>query len=55
MTHLPLFIPTLGMPEIIVIGLIFAFIWGGKKLPELGRGIGGFFKNLKEGVSGEEE
>jgi len=51
----PLFLGTIGVPEMIIIGLIFALIWGGKKLPELGKGIGGFFKNLKEGVQGDDE
>jgi sec-independent protein translocase protein TatA len=52
MTHLPLFLGPLGVPEMVFIGLILAIFFGGKKLPQLGKGIGGFFKNLKEGITG---
>jgi TatA/E family protein of Tat protein translocase len=50
MTQLPLFLPHLGVPEIVLIGFIFALMFGGSKLPKLGKGIGGFFRNLKQGV-----
>jgi sec-independent protein translocase protein TatA len=43
----------LGGPELIMIGVVVLLLFGGKKLPELMRGLGkGIkeFKNAKEGV-----
>lgn len=41
----------LGMPELIVIMVIVMVLFGGKKLPEMGRGIGQAIKNFKSGVA----
>ena len=44
----------LGGPELIMIGVVVLLLFGGKKLPELMRGLGkGIkeFKNAKDGVS----
>ncbi len=46
----------LGMPELIIIFLIVLLIFGGKKIPEVARGIGkGIreFRKAKEGVEDE--
>ena len=51
----PLFIGNLGAGEIIVIALIVLLLFGGKKIPELMKGIGKGIKNFKEGVNGVEE
>ena len=43
----------LGGPELIMIGVVVLLLFGGKKLPELMRGLGkGIkeFKNAKDGV-----
>ncbi|MGB4399320.1 MAG: twin-arginine translocase TatA/TatE family subunit [Daejeonella sp.] len=43
----------LGGPELILIGAAVLLLFGGKKLPELMRGLGkgiNEFKNAKEGV-----
>lgn len=48
----------LGGPEIILIAVVVLLMFGGKKLPELMRGLGrGMkeFKNAKDGVSEDEE
>ncbi len=37
----------IGTTEIFLIAVIVILIFGPKKLPELGRGIGQFIKNLK--------
>jgi sec-independent protein translocase protein TatA len=42
----------LGTPEIILIALVVLLLFGGKKIPELMRGIGKGVKNFKEGVKG---
>lgn len=37
----------LGVQELILIFLLVALIFGGKKLPELGKGLGEGIKNFK--------
>ena len=49
MNHL-LFL-NLGTGEILVIALIVLLLFGGKKIPELMKGIGKGVKNFKEGLS----
>lgn len=50
-----LFIGTLGTGEIIIIALIVLLLFGGKKIPELMKGLGKGVKNFKDGVKGLEE
>ena len=45
----------IGTTELIVIGGIALLIFGGKKLPELMRGLGKGVKEFKEGMHDEEE
>jgi sec-independent protein translocase protein TatA len=45
----------LGAPEIILIALVVLLLFGGKKIPELMRGIGKGVKSFKEGVKGFED
>ena len=45
----------LGFSELIIILIIVVVIFGGKRLPELGRGIGEAMKNFKKAVSGQDE
>ena len=40
----------LGMQEIIVIALIVLLLFGGKKIPELMKGLGKGVKSFKEGI-----
>jgi sec-independent protein translocase protein TatA len=54
MNHL-LFLPNLGTGEIIVIAFAILLIFGGKKIPELMKGIGKGVRNFKDGVKGIEE
>ena len=51
----PLFIGVLGMGEVLVIALIVLLLFGGKKLPELMRGLGSGVKSFKDGMNGIEE
>jgi sec-independent protein translocase protein TatA len=51
MTELLLF-AGLGMPEIIFIVLIVLLFFGGKKVPELMKGLGKGVKSFKDGMNG---
>jgi len=44
------FLPSLGMPEIIIILVAMLLLFGGKKLPELARGLGKGLRQFKEEV-----
>ena len=50
MNHL-LFIGNLGAGEIIVIALIVLLLFGGKKIPELMKGLGKGVRSFKEGMN----
>jgi sec-independent protein translocase protein TatA len=55
MTTLFLILGVVGPTEIILILAIVLLLFGGKKLPELMRGIGQGAREFKKGLSGEEE
>jgi sec-independent protein translocase protein TatA len=38
----------LGLPEILVLLMIFLFLFGAKKLPQIGEGLGKTVKELKK-------
>ena len=44
----------LGVPELLIIGILVLFMFGGKKLPEMGKGIGEGIRNFKKSINGEE-
>lgn len=46
-----LFIGGLGMSELLVIALIVLLLFGGKKIPELMRGLGKGVRSFKDGMS----
>ena len=50
-----LFLGPLGTGEIILIALAVLLLFGGKKIPELMKGLGKGVKHFKDGVSGIEE
>lgn len=54
MNHLLLF-GTIGATEIIIVALIVLLLFGGKKIPELMKGIGKGVKSFKDGMKGIEE
>lgn len=46
----PLFIGGLGMQEVLLIALIVLLFFGGKKIPELMKGLGKGVCSFKEGM-----
>lgn len=50
-----LFLGNFGAPEIIIIALAILLLFGGKKIPELMKGIGKGVRNFKEGINGIEK
>ena len=50
-----LLIGGIGMQEILVIALIVLLLFGGKKIPELMKGIGKGVHSFKDGVNGLEK
>ncbi|WP_199562669.1 twin-arginine translocase TatA/TatE family subunit [Pedobacter chinensis] len=42
----------LGTPEIIIIAIVVLLLFGGKKIPELMRGLGKGVKEFKDGKDG---
>jgi len=45
----------IGTTEIILIVLLVLLLFGGRKIPELMRGLGKGVKSFKDGVNGVEE
>ena len=45
----------LGFWEIVIIALVVLLIFGGKKIPELMRGLGKGVKSFKEGIKEVED
>lgn len=45
----------IGMQEVLVIAFIVLLLFGGKKIPELMKGIGKGVKGFKDGVNGIED
>lgn len=44
-----------GTTELLVIGLVVILFFGGKKIPELMKGLGKGVKSFKDGMNGVEE
>ena len=40
----------LGVPELLIIAVIILFLFGGKRLPEMGKGIGEGIRNFKKSM-----
>lgn len=50
-----LFLGGIGWGEIVVIALVVLLFFGGKKIPEMMRGIGKGVKSFKDGMNGIDE
>jgi len=44
---------SLGVPEILLLVLIIILIFGAKRLPEIGRGLGRGIQNFKKALKGK--
>lgn len=45
----------LGVPELLIILAIMLVVFGPKRLPELGRQLGGGLKGFKDSVTGDDD
>ena len=45
----------LGFPEIVVIALVAVLLFGGKKVGDLGKGLGEGIRNFKTALKSEDE
>ncbi len=43
----------IGLPEIILLGLVALILFGPKRLPEMGRGLGKGMREFKDSISGD--
>jgi sec-independent protein translocase protein TatA len=50
-----LFLGGIGAQEIIIIALVVLLFFGGRKIPELMKGLGKGVKSFKDGIKGVEE
>ena len=44
-----------GTPELILIALVILLLFGGKKIPEMMRGLGKGVRSFKDGMNGLED
>ena len=51
----PLFIGGLGMQEMLLIALVVLLFFGGKKIPELMKGLGKGVRSFKDGMNNMEK
>ena len=50
-----LLIPNLGVQELLIILVIAVLIFGGKKIPEVAKGLGQGIRQFKDSLKAEEE
>ncbi len=43
----------IGFPELVLLGLVALLLFGPKRLPEMGRGLGKGLREFKDSVSGD--
>jgi sec-independent protein translocase protein TatA len=49
------FVGTFGTQEILLCAIVALLLFGGKKIPELAKGLGAGIKNFKEGMKGDDQ
>jgi len=45
----------LGVPELLILALIVLVLFGAKRIPEMGKGIGEGIKNFKKSIKNDDE
>jgi sec-independent protein translocase protein TatA len=45
----------IGLPELIVLGLVVLLVFGPKRLPEMGRSLGRGMREFKDSVTGDDK
>ena len=46
---------SIGLPELLVILIVAVLLFGGKKIPELAKGLGEGIRNFKTSLKSEED
>jgi sec-independent protein translocase protein TatA len=46
---------SIGLPELVVILLVALVLFGGKKIGDIGKGLGEGIRNFKSAIKGDEE
>lgn len=47
--------PSLGVPELMIVFLIIIVLFGASRLPQIGKGIGEGIRNFKKGMKGADD
>ena len=47
--------PSLGVPELLIIFLIIVVLFGSSRLAGIGKGLGEGIRHFKQGIKGEDE
>jgi sec-independent protein translocase protein TatA len=45
----------IGLPELLLLGLVVLLVFGPKRLPEMGRSMGRGMREFKDSISGEDK
>ena len=45
----------IGMPELLLLGLVVLLLFGPKRLPEMGRSLGKGFREFKGSITGDDK
>jgi sec-independent protein translocase protein TatA len=46
---------SIGFPELVVILIVFVLLFGGKKIPEMAKGLGEGIRNFKTALKGDDK
>ncbi|MGA2184047.1 MAG: twin-arginine translocase TatA/TatE family subunit [Bryobacteraceae bacterium] len=46
---------SIGLPELLVILVVFVLLFGGKKIPEIAKGLGEGIKNFKNALRTDDD
>jgi len=45
---------SIGLPELVIILVVAVLLFGGKKIPELAKGLGEGIRNFKDSLKGDQ-